>query len=238
MRKHSRIQFFGDQSSPVARISQESQLQEVRAGLGLDSDEPVIVLVGGAAGIKDTHAQIINHITGVIANTAEDTGAIIIDGGTKSGVMAAIGNSRLEGNYHFPLVGVAVERLVTYPHKPLGKMKDDQSDQIAPLDPNHTHFVLVPGSNWGDESQWISKLASTLSGRNPSITILVNGGEISRLDVEHSLNAGREVVVINGSGRLADELAMTSISSSLLKIVSLDDETRLISMIKSILRKE
>ena len=54
-----------------------------------------------------------------------------------------------------------------------------RQDQSAPLDPHHTHFILVPGKNWGDESSWIAQIATQLAGDQPSVAVLVNGGKIA-----------------------------------------------------------
>ncbi|MBD0346851.1 MAG: hypothetical protein ICV63_18895, partial [Coleofasciculus sp. Co-bin14] len=77
----------------------------------------------------------------------------------------------------------------------------------ASLEPNHSHFVLVPGCNWGDESPWLSQVASVLSEGCPSLTLVVNGGEITLQDVSYSVQAERPVVTLDGSGRSADKLA-------------------------------
>src|SRR5215208_6911025 len=75
------------------------------------------------------------------------------------------------------------------------------------LEPNHSHFVLVPGTVWGDETPWLAAVATTLAGTQESATLLLNGGEISWADVEASVAAGRPVVAVAGSGRTADALA-------------------------------
>src|SRR5204862_2203577 len=75
------------------------------------------------------------------------------------------------------------------------------------LEPNHTHFVLVPGSQWGEEAPWLARLATVVAGDEGSATVCVNGGEITVADVRHSIEAGRHVVVLDGSGRTADTLA-------------------------------
>jgi len=77
----------------------------------------------------------------------------------------------------------------------------------AALDPDHTHFVLVPGERWGDESPWLAAVVGALAGSQPSVTVLVNGGEVALNDVAHSVRAGRPVFVVTGSGRTADLLA-------------------------------
>ena len=55
------------------------------------------------------------------------------------------------------------------------------------LEPHHTYFVIVPGDDWGAESPWIARTATVLAGAAPSITGLVNGGQIAYADVQRML---------------------------------------------------
>ncbi|MCC5606395.1 hypothetical protein LC612_06235 [Nostoc sp. CHAB 5834] len=57
------------------------------------------------------------------------------------------------------------------------------------------------------EFPWISQVATVLANNAPSVTVLLNGGEITFDDAFSSINTGRLVVVIAGSGRTADILA-------------------------------
>jgi SLOG in TRPM, prokaryote len=67
--------------------------------------------------------------------------------------------------------------------------------------------VIVPGDQWGAESPWIAQTATILADSAPSITVLINGGEVAYADVERSVQAGRSVVAVAGSGRTADQFA-------------------------------
>jgi hypothetical protein len=40
-------------------------------------------------------------------------------------------------------------------------------------------LVLVPGLDWGDEARWLVRLASALADGAPSVTVLVNGGDVA-----------------------------------------------------------
>jgi hypothetical protein len=101
----------------------------------------------------------------------------------------------------FPLVGVAVEKKVILPGGASG------SGGRRGLERHHTHFVLVPGSSWGDESPWLARVATEIAAGAFSVTVLINGGEISFQDVANSVAAGRPVLVIKGTGRAADRIA-------------------------------
>jgi SLOG in TRPM, prokaryote len=161
---------------------------------------PVLVVVGGASRMSALEARRLAPLfDDVLAPLAQRLRATVIDGGTDTGVMRLMGGARAHGGAGFPLIGVIVEELT-----------DDASHASVDgvnLEPNHTHFVFVPGLEWGEEAPWLSRLATVVSGQEPSATVLVNGGEIAVDDVRHSIEAGRRVVALDGSGRTADALA-------------------------------
>jgi SLOG in TRPM, prokaryote len=111
--------------------------------------------------------------------------------------MRFMGQARASIVGTFPLVGVLPAEKIMVP--------DGMPD--LELESNHTHFVFSPGKEWGDESPWLARVASELSGDTPSLTLLANGGNIAWRDVAASLAQGRPVVVMAGSGRTADILA-------------------------------
>jgi hypothetical protein len=181
----------------AANISDENEIHRALTELHIPYPKPTIVLVGGAGGIGFLDKFPMKKAVGIVAQLAEETGCVVLDGGTRAGIMTEIGVQRKKHGYTFPLVGVVFDALL---------MKEEPS---SILDPNHTHFLLIPGSDWGDESAWISKIATVVAGDRKSVTILVNGGKISRSDVEYSLMEKRPTFVMRGTGRLADEITLT-----------------------------
>jgi len=181
----------------AVNISDNSEISEALNQLGIPHPKPVIVLVGGAGGIGWLDKFPMRKAISIITKLAEETQSVVLDGGTQAGIMQEIGKQRKKGKFSFPLVGVVFDSLI---------MKEDPK---SILDPNHTHFFLIPGDDWGDESAWISKIATSIAGDNKSITVLVNGGNISRTDVEYSLLENRPVFIMRGTGRLADEITLT-----------------------------
>lgn len=186
-----------DTNVKAVNISENSEIAEAFNQLDIAHPKPVIVLVGGASGIGWLDKFPMRKAIGVITKLAEETGSVVLDGGTQAGIMKEIGAQRKKGKFTFPLVGVVFDSLLI------------KEDPKSILDPNHTHFFLIPGDDWGAESSWISKIATSLAGHNKSITILVNGGDISRTDVEYSLLENRTVFIMRGTGRLADEITLT-----------------------------
>jgi SLOG in TRPM, prokaryote len=175
---------------PAARVVGRGDLAVAAARLGLERS-PVVVLVGGAAHMaaSDTR-RVTEALSDAVVPVAERLGAIVVDGATRVGVMKLIGDLRSKAGAGFPLVGVVAAQLV-------GE---------AELDERHTHFVLVPGTTWGDESELLSAFAAAAGGSR-SVTVLANGGALAWDDAAFSVAEGRRVVVLAGSGRMADELA-------------------------------
>jgi hypothetical protein len=93
------------------------------------------------------------------------------------------------------------ERSVIYP----GKVSD--ASDLVPLDPNHSHFVLVDSAEWGGETETMYALAQYLSQQSPSVALLADGGKITKKELLFNVRQQRPVIVIEGSGRLADEIA-------------------------------
>lgn len=218
------------------------QLDQTLSELGLDRPRPVIVLVGGAGGLRHYHiAKLHSLFVKVLAHLAEELGAVVIDGGTDTGVMQMMGIARSKTKSTFPLVGVLPIGLAALPDESF------PSPDAASLEPHHTHFVLVPGSNWGDECHWLATLATRVSQGLPTVTVLINGGEITWQDATESVKAARPIVAIAGSGRAADTLAAALngevtdlraqeiLASGLVRAVNLEDAEGLTIAIRQIL---
>jgi SLOG in TRPM, prokaryote len=192
----------GDIQAARIRIASTDEIAAALDSAGLRLDRAVIVLVGGAGimGEKEfeTVAQVLRD---EVVPVAERRDAVVIDGGTDSGVMQLIGRARSALGGRFPLIGVAAEGTVLIPGV------GTPSPGAVRLEPNHTLFLLVPGTQWGDEAAWMMEVAGVVAGRRPSVTVLMNGGQIAYTDVAASLGSGRPVVVLAGSGRTADAIA-------------------------------
>jgi hypothetical protein len=197
-----RLAFPEGPEACAVRVHTAEELPGALRALGLDGPRPAIVLIGGAGGLGDEgRARVRPLFAEGLAPLARDLGARVVDGGTDAGVMRLMGEARVGAGSGFPLVGVAATGTVALPGHPSPR------PDAARLEPHHSHFVLVPGSEWGDESPWLARVASRLAGDSPSITVLINGGETAWEDALTSIASGRPVVVVAGSGRAADALA-------------------------------
>jgi hypothetical protein len=234
MEQSFQLTFANGRTAQAIHLQQDADLPDALNQLGLEGSGPVLVVVGGASKLSDADRRRVQALfVKVLAPLAKDMKAFVVDGGTDAGIMRLMGEARTQINAAFPLIGVAPIGLATLPNA-----SSPVSDEASLLEPNHTHFALVPGSSWGDESPWIAKIASTLADFHPSIVVLINGGEVTWRDASQNIQEGRPVVVIAGSGRTADVLAAVLrgkatdqraedlISSGLVKAIDLTTDFR------------
>jgi SLOG in TRPM, prokaryote len=168
------------------------------ASLDLGGPRPVLMLIGGADRLADD--RLAATFTELIAPAVVRHGAAAVDGGTDSGVMRLLGRARA-GGPEFPLVGVAARGTVRFPGN------EPTVNDAAPLDDNHSHFVLTPGTAWGHEGPYLPLVAAALADGRPTVVVLVDGGEIALDDAARSVRLGLRLLVLGGSGRTADRIA-------------------------------
>lgn len=202
MEQSFQLTFANGQTAQAIHLQHDADLPGALNQLGFKGSSPVLVVVGGASKLSDLDRGRVQALfVKVLAPLARDLKAIVVDGGTDAGVMRLMGEARTQINANFPLIGVAPIGLATLPNA----LSDSTDGSL--LEPNHTHFALVPGSEWGDESAWIAQIASILANSQPSVVVLINGGEVTWKDASQNIQEGRPIVVIAGSGRTADLLA-------------------------------
>ncbi len=191
------VPFPGGRSGAAIEVDAMGVLPDALGLLGL-AQRPTVVLIGGAGGVDPADSEALEPLfTDTLAPLVQELGAQVVDGGTDAGVMRLVGAARTARQLDFPLVGVAATGNIAVPGSRAGRGE-------TPLEPNHSHFVLVPGNAWGDESPWLARVATLLAGEFRSLTLLVNGGDVSWKDAAQSVASERPIVVVAGSGRTAD----------------------------------
>ncbi len=195
------IVFPNNNRAKLAAASPGLPITNLIESLGISPPKNLILLIGGADKLDEKLTSRLTQLfSRGIARAAADAEALIIDGGTQAGVMQIMGQSIADRGRKSSLLGVAPAGKVTYP----GSSPVAGNDS-APLDPNHSHFVLVDGNEWGSETETLFELAAAFNV--PVLAILVNGGAIAKDELLQSVRRNWPVIVIEGSGRLADEVA-------------------------------
>ena len=176
------------------------------AQLGLRRPAPVLVVSGTTADLEPKLAErLLPMLAGAVAVAAEHEVAIVT-GGTDAGVFHLLGLA-LSSATSRPrvVVGVAPDDLVTSDDHTEGG--SEPADGLVPVAPQLSVLVRVPGNCWGDETAALSAVVARLSGNSPAVALLVGGGDVSRRELVEHLASGRPVVVLSGTGRLADAVA-------------------------------
>ncbi len=177
---------------------------DILHALGLGQPKALILVVGGADDLDAAvQPRLVQLCSRGIARAAANIGALLMDGGTRAGVMALVGQGVADRGHKTALVGVAPTGKVTYPD---GPADGSPADGVA-LDPNHSHFVLVDSHEWGGETETMYALAEALATTIPIVTVLINGGPLARDEVLRSVRQRWPIIVVQGSGRLADDIA-------------------------------
>ena len=191
-------EFPHGQQAVALRTGVEADPASIAEALGLPVSSAVLLLSGGAGLMSKKMLNRLRALFAAVAEVLAQEQVVVIDGGTQSGVMALMGEALAKAGRTAPYIGILPAHAEIKPGGPRGE---------ETLEPHHSHFVLVESDQWGSESKTMCDLATYLAAEAPSLVLLVNGGEIALQDVEWNVRQGREIVVIAGSGRLADEIA-------------------------------
>ena len=173
--------------------------EELVAALGLPAPPGTVVLNGSTAELDpDLHAELAALLgTDGLAGTVVERGLTTVTGGTDAGIFSLLGAAM--AGARAPLVGVVPRRRVTWPGGPPG------ADRV-PLEPHHSHFLVVDVDAWGDETPALLALADALGRHAPSVAVVCGGGPVTVAETLSHVRARRPVIVVEGSGRFADEL--------------------------------
>ncbi|MCB0173450.1 MAG: hypothetical protein KDI62_23200 [Anaerolineae bacterium] len=181
------------------RVNPETDAGLIIDALRLPKCRRLLMLSGGASNMSAEKMSRLTTLFTAIGRLIVQNGITVIDGGTESGVMKLMGEALgRAGRTKSPHIGV-LPAYVT--------VADDGTTAEDMLEPNHSNFVLVEGDEWGSEVEQMYRLAAYFSQHAPSVALLVNGGDIALREIELNVEQNREIIVLAGSGRLADEVA-------------------------------
>ncbi|CAH1244056.1 TRPM8 [Branchiostoma lanceolatum] len=260
-----RFRGFG-QASPYVRVTNDIDpevLWELMTSCW-DMKPPnlIISVVGGDA--KFVLKERLKKVNKGLANAALSTGAWVFTTGLHRGVSKYVGEAIWggancladSGQPAVNVVGITTWGNVPNRHrlkgqKGIGKFpaRYRLHNETAPLDLNHTHFILVDDgtvetAGWSDVEvrtrleqhigqQTIgqgAKGAIRCGGRTiPVVLMLIEGGSTTLKSTKKALKRGIPVVILDGSGGAADVIALAArkkIKNELLKLEDVEEKLR------------
>ena len=229
------ITFDATHTAIAIRVHPHVSPDHALAALRLPEYAGVLVVHGGAGQMDDQHMEATQRfLIDSISPLAEKHRLLIIDGGTLSGAAQVLGDARAAINGSYSLVGVVPEDRVSYPGGP------SSSEVRIALDGDHSHFILVQGPEFGDESSLLVGMLRAV--RRPGAALVINGGEIVLAEAQMHVTQGNPIITLDGSGRLADQLAQPASSarqqlpeSAQLYVVNVTDPQGCIDLLNQVL---
>lgn len=183
---------------PALFVNGAASPRQIVDALALPTPHGLVILNGGTARLEpERERRLAQTLQEGLARVVAEERLTVITGGTDAGIFSLFGAGLGRWGRAAPCIGVSVAALVTWSGKPTGE---------APLEPHHSHFVLVEGEHWGDETATMYALAAELGRRCSSVAIFAGGGEITIHEMQMSVVLGWPLVLLAGSGRATDQV--------------------------------
>ena len=177
-KSYQTIAFPNGQSAQLLTAPPDASPEQTAFKLPCTTPKSLIMVSGEAKDIEPAGQQRLTQLfSRGIARAAVNLDAVLMDNGKTSELVAITGQSVADRGYKSPLIGVTSAMQVTYPGQSAAP------DQATPLDPNHSHFVLVETQYPAQEIAFRYQLGAAVATKKPAVTILVNGGEQSRAEL-------------------------------------------------------
>ena len=196
------IRFSGGRQARAIHATPRRTAANLLGALGLAVPRPVILVIGAADSLDPAVA---GELTALIQfgalRAAAAANAIVVDGGTNAGVMAAVGEASQASDVDVELLGVAPSGAVTWPGD------ERQTRGSTELEPNHTWFILANTDEWGGETALLFDALDALRHWQPAVAIVAGGGPVTIAEARLAASEGIPLIVIQGTGGVADDLA-------------------------------
>jgi SLOG in TRPM, prokaryote len=150
-------------------------------------------------------------------------GPVIVSGGTQAGLFQLLGEVIAETGFDGPVIGVA----------PGGRI---DGGNYTPLEPHHSHVLIVDAPSWGDEVPMLMTLVQLLRRRGPVVALIAGGGKQTIAEVEGHIAAETPVIALRGTGRATDDLAGTPPRRDLFIVVNVRDPDAVAATVAEVLK--
>jgi len=178
--------------SPIADIDPQKKLDEQIAQLQLPKLPPIVLLGDFDSALNSRVRALCSR---VLATIAVDPGALIIDNARCSSCAGLMGQAAADEDVTPTVIGIV-------PH---GRAPED-------IDPNHSKVLRLP-VEWTDTTKYTFQVIDAIAAQAPesghAIAVLFGGGDEEKKAVFRCASSRRNwpVIVIQGSGGLADQIA-------------------------------
>ena len=199
----TKITFPNGRQATLVETSLDATAKDIITKLGLTNPETVILVLGGDdlpdAGLQSRLVQLFSR---GVARAVLDNNALIIDGGTGSGMLTALAQAVVERNNNLLLLGTADASKITWS----GRTTADVVAGLKMLDSYHSHFVAIQSSGSGGEVAKMCEIAQQLSQGGPILVVLASDSVNIKDEVVRSVRQSWPILVIQDAGGFADQI--------------------------------
>lgn len=182
--KTETVKFPNRNLAHLIRVPTSVDIQGIITALELSAPRALLVLNGGTASLDAHVKKQLSLMFAELARVVIEEKVTVITGGTNAGVFALFGNALQKwGGPVAACVGVAIAARAKWTR----------------LEPHHSHFVLVEGDGWGEETPVMYGLVAALAGSCPSLAVFASGGRIVIEEMLQNVAQNREMILIAGS---------------------------------------
>ena len=182
----------------------------------------IIIAMGGAAQNFDMAPELRQAFDVGLAQVVTFAKSTIVTGGTNTGIMKLVGETMSRVKAECPIIGIPSQgstidgdqfngvfgETVTY------DVPSSRADKKgAPIDPNHTHFLIMdsgkePGESWGSEVQPMNDFKVRLAKLTGAVIInlILGGGPQTLKLIKSALDSKTAVVLVVGTGQACDAI--------------------------------
>lgn len=179
----------------LARVSESLDARRIVNALELPTPRALLIINGGTAKLDAQIAASLDKLFMGLAGTVVEERVTVITGATNAGIFSLFGRAleKTGRRLSAPCVGITAAGCV----------------ELEDLEPHHSHFVLVEVDEWKLATPAMYRLAETLASDCPSLALFAGGGQVTLTEMQANARQGREMILIEGSKGLADEVAVT-----------------------------
>ena len=199
----TQINLEGGNRALMVQARARTPVVSMTVALGIAGPRPVLLVIGGADGLsKAAESSVRALVDAGVVPAVETVGPVVVDGGTRAGIMAIVGEAIAAAHVQVTVLGVAPGGRVTW--------KDDTRTGISgatELEPHHTHFVLADSDAWGGETPLLFEVVEAIADPSRTVALVGGGGPGTAREVASAVRRGIPVIALAGSGGVADDLA-------------------------------
>ncbi len=185
------IEFANGNKARFLRTSASADVNDIISVLDLSHCKSILIINGRTSELDSQAENRLKDIFKHLAKFIHQESITVVTGGSNAGLFQLFGQAIGQaGGPEAPLVGVTVSGLAG----------------IHRLEPHHTHFILVEGNEWGDETSIMYNLVSVLANFRPCLALFAGGGKITLLEMLQNVSQNREMILVEGIGGITEAI--------------------------------